>query len=905
MKEDRRMRPRHWLYTIPLGLRSLFRWAQADRELDDELRDHLERKTEEYVAQGMTPEEARRRARLDLDGIEQTKEKCRDTRKVNWIQDFIQDLHFGLRMLCKSPVFTAVAILTLALGIGANTAMFSVVQGVLLAPLPYSDPDRLVVIWESNPQFKQVVWSSYPNFRDWRRSALSFQQMAAVRWLHYDLTNPGAPEHILAAEVSSSFFDTLGVELPLGRSFSPQEDQRGGSRVVIISDRFWRNRFGGDANALGKIVSLSGVDYTVVGILPPHFSFDDEPYDPVEVCTPLAQGDPLLLDPRGAPAIVTIARLHFGVSMPQAEAEMSAIQEHLVQLYPDANKGLGISVVPLRQAFIGDVSRTLLMLLGAVCLVLLIASANVANLLLTRTAGRTREFAIRTALGASRSRAVRQLLTESLVLSLIGGAMGLMIARLGVRPLLLAVPGSLPRSENIGVNLSVLLYTLAVSIAVAILFGLVAAFKTSRADLQPALREGGRGATTAHHRMQNSLVVVQMALTLTLLVGACLLFRTLRKMLDTNPGFDTQGVITFKVGFSPSVLQTASGTRAAYRQFLERVRAIPRVEAADFTYIVPLKARSNVAPFWINSQKPAVVRTAPRMMVFNTGTDYLRAMNIPLLRGRFFTEGDTTESPCVAAIDNVFASTYFRGQDPLGQAITFGWTPPWGPCRIVGVVGHVRHWSLGNEESYTQTQAYYPLYQIPDQWVTGSEGFPATTIVVRTTLPVAAVMPAIKNAVSSTGKDQPIYAIQTMQKIAAQSMASQRFPMILLGAFAALALLLATVGIYGVISYSVAQRVHEIGVRMALGAEKQSIFRMIIGQGLRLAAIGLIIGASAALALARALVSFSGLLYGVRPSDPLTFLAVSILLTGIAVLACYIPARRAMRVDPMVALRYE
>jgi len=398
---------------------------------------------------------------------------------------------------------------------------------------------------------------------------------------------------------------------------------------------------------------------------------------------------------------------------------------------------------------------------------------------------------------------------------------------------------------------------------------------------------------------------VQMALTLTLLVGAGLLFRTLRKMLDTNPGFDTQGVITFKVGFSPSVLQTASGTRAAYRQFLERVRAIPRVEAADFTYIVPLKARSNVAPFWINSQKPAVVRTAPRMMVFNTGTDYLRAMNIPLLRGRFFTEGDTTESPCVAAIDNVFASTYFRGQDPLGQAITFGWTPPWGPCRIVGVVGHVRHWSLGNEESYTQTQAYYPLYQIPDQWVTGSEGFPATTIVVRTTLPVAAVMPAIKNAVSSTGKDQPIYAIQTMQKIAAQSMASQRFPMILLGAFAALALLLATVGIYGVISYSVAQRVHEIGVRMALGAEKQSIFRMIIGQGLRLAAIGLIIGASAALALARALVSFSGLLYGVRPSDPLTFLAVSILLTGIAVLACYIPARRAMRVDPMVALRYE
>jgi len=465
--------------------------------------------------------------------------------------------------------------------------------------------------------------------------------------------------------------------------------------------------------------------------------------------------------------------------------------------------------------------------------------------------------------------------------------------------------GSLPRSENIGVNTSVLLFTLFVSIAVAVLFGLAPALKDSKTDLQSALKEGGRGATTARHGVQNSLVILQMALTLMLLVGAGLLFRTIHRMSDTNPGFDTQHVITFKVGLSPSVTKTASGMRTAYRQLLESLRTLPGVQAADFTYIVPLKSRDNVAPFWIGSQMPAVVRAAPRMMVFDTGPDYLRAMSIPLLRGRFFTEDDTTKSPCVAAIDDVLASNYFRGQDPLGQTITFGWTPPWGPCRIIGVVGHVRHWGLGNESSYTQAQAYYPLYQIPDQWVMASEGFPATTIIVRTPLPDAAVIPAIKNVLYEIGKDQPIYNVESMEEIASESMSAQRFPMILLGAFAALALLLASVGVYGVISYSVTQRVHEIGIRMALGAEKQNIFRMVIAQGLRLALAGLVIGAGAALVLTRVLVTFANLLYGVKASDPLTFIAVSTLLTAIAVLACYIPARRAMRVDPLVALRYE
>jgi predicted permease len=870
--------------------------------LDEDIRDHIARETQDNIERGMTPEEARYAAMRKFGNVTLVKEETRAVWSFVWLEQLVEDVRFGLRVLGKNPGFTAVAVLTLALGIGANTAMFSIVDGVLLAPLPYSHPDQLVVIWENNLHFKQVVWPSYPNFKDWQRSARSFQRMAAVKWRYYDLTSPGSPEHLLGAGISSSFLDTLDVKLAFGRDFSSREDQRGGAPVAIISDELWRNRFAGNPQAVGKTVTLNGVDYSIIGILPPRFHFGDER---VDVYTPLAQGDPLMLDPRGAPAIVSIARLNSGVSMAQAQAEMNAIQDHLVQLYPDANKGLGASVMPLRQVLIGDVSGTLLVLFGAVGLVLLIACANVANLLLARSVGRTREFAIRAALGASRSRTVRQLLTESTLLSLGGAALGLTIANWGVRPVLTGMRGSLPRSENISVNTTVLLFTLFVSIAVAVLFGLAPALKNSKTDLQSALKEGGRGATTTHHRVQNSLVVLQMALTLMLLVGAGLLLRTIHRMWDTNPGFDAQHVITFKVGFSPSVTKTASDMRTAYRQLLERLRTLPGVQAADFTYIVPLKSRDNVAPFWIGSQKPDVIRAAPRMMVFDTGPDYLQAMSIPLLRGRFFTEDDTTKSPCVAAIDDVLASTYFRGQDPLGQTITFGWTPPWGPCRIVGVVGHVRHWGLGNESSYTQAQAYYPLYQIPDQWVTGSEGFPTTTIIVRTPLPAAAVIPAIKNVLYGMGKDQPIYNVESMQEIASESMSAQRFPMILLGTFAGLALLLASVGIYGVISYSVTQRVHEIGIRMALGAEKRTIFRLVVGQGLRLAFIGLATGLTAALILTRLLSSFSHLLYGVGANDLVTFVGVAAVLTGAAFLACYIPAHRATRVDPMVALRYE
>ncbi len=550
---------------------------------------------------------------------------------------------------------------------------------------------------------------------------------------------------------------------------------------------------------------------------------------------------------------------------------------------------------------VGDAGKMLLLLSGAVGLVLLIACANVANLLFARAAARVREFAVRSALGANRARLVRQLLTESVLLSLLGAGLGLLFAILGVKSVPAAVSENLPRSENIAVNGPVLLLTLCASIAVGILFGLAPALKSWNSDPQASLKEGGRGSTVAHHRTQSILVIVQMALTLVLLVGAGLLFRTLRHLSDVNPGFDIQHIMTFKVGVSHSLTKTAPSTRTAYQQLIERIRQIPGVQGADFTGSVPLNG-GWIMPFWIGSQKPASLQGAPRLVMFLTGPDYLRTMGIPLLRGRFFSPEDTTSSPCVMVIDSVLAGIYFPDSDPLGQTLSAGFSPV-GPCRIVGMVGHVKQWALNDSSTDIQTQAYFPLYQDPDQWV--PLNYPNMTIVVRTPLDVASVMPAIKSAVYGAGSDQPIFNVETMQQIVSESMSSQRFPMILLGAFAALALLLASVGIYGVISYSVAQRIHEIGIRMALGAHKRDVFRMVVGQGLALALAGLAIGVVAALILTRVLSSFSLLLYGVGASDPVTFITVSVMLLFVTVVACYIPTRRAMRVDAMVALRYE
>jgi predicted permease len=891
-----------------IRLGEFFRKPLRERDLSAEMETHLAMHTEDNLRAGMTPEEARRGALIQLGGLEQTKEIYRDRRGLPFLESFFQDVRHALRILRKSPGFTAVAILTLALGIGANSAIFSVVQGVLLAPLPYFQPNQLMYIREFNRTLKHPVWVSYPDFLDWRRSSRSFQQMAAQGGIDdFNLTSPGTPERLEGRTISSGFFSTLGANLALGREFSPEEDKHGGAPEIIITDRLWKERFRGSVDALGKSVALDGVDYTIVGVIPSRFWFGDH----ADVYLSVGQGNPLLLDDRTIPRVVCIARLKSGVTVAQAQSELDAVQENLDRLYPAADRGLATHVAPLKQEIVGDAGGMLLLLLGAVGIVLLIACANVANLLLARSAARTREFAIRSALGASRVRVVRQLLTESVLLSLAGGGLGLLAAKWSLSAVLAAGPESLlPRSANISVNHSVLFFAFGISLTVGILFGLAPALKSSRADLQTSLNAGGRGSTNSHYRAQSSLVIVQMALTLVLLAGAGLLFRTIRHLWEVNPGFDPRNVITFRVGLSPSLTKTPASKQIAYKQLVERIRQIPGVQAADLTVLVPLSQEVNSGPFLVGTQESASIPEAPRALFYWTGPDYLRVMGIRLLRGRYLTAEDTTNSPPVAVIDSALARTYFPGKDPIGQILTI---PHWRPVQIVGVVGHVQHWDLGNLENpesstvganrFIQNQIYASLYQLSDEWI--ANFYDGVTVTVRTPLDTAAVLPAIKAAVYGTGGGQPVYDVRTMQQLVSESMSSQRFPMILLGTFAGLALLLASVGIYGVISYSVAQRVNEIGIRMALGAEKRNIFRMIVGHGLRLALAGLAIGAVVALILTRLMSSFSHLLYGVGTNDPLTFAVVSLVLTVVAVLACYLPARRGTKVDPMVALRYE
>ena len=864
-------------------------------DLERDIRDHIAIETQENIERGMLPDEARSSALQKFGNVTRVKEEIWEVWSFPWLEQFFGDICFGARALRRNPGFAIVAILTLALGIGANTAIFSVVEGVVLAALPYPQPDRLAMVLESRPSIKQVD-ISYPDFRDWQDGARSFEQMAALTWRSYDLTGPGTSEHLDGMEVSSGFFATLGVKLVLGREFSRSEDRPNGAQTVIISDRLWRDRFASNPEALGKTVILDGAEFTIVGIMPPKFHL----WTDVDVYTPLGGGEPLLYNDRTIHSIACIARLKPDVSVAQAQGELNSVQANLDRLYPTADRNLGTDIVPLKQSIVGDTGGTLLLLLGAVGIVLLIACTNVANLLLARSAVRTREFAIRSALGASRARMVRQLFTESLLLAFTGGLLGLIVAQLGLRLVLTKFPESLPRSESIHLDIPVLLFVFGISLVVGILFGLAPALSSSRVNVQGSLKAGERGSTRAHPRAQNILVIIQVALTLVLLVSSGLLLRTIVQLWNVNPGFDRQHVITFKVGLSPSLTKTASSTRAAYRQLLDRIGEIPGVQAADFTNIVPLSEHDNGGPFWIGAQQSTSMQDAPHALYFETGPKYLQTMQIPLLRGRFFTPADNPASEPVVVIDNVLANTYFPHKDPVGQVITVA---HWRTARVIGVVGHVRHWGLGDAGTYNPSQIYISFYQLSDEWVpTFARDL---SVAVRTPLDAATIMPAIKNVVYGTGKDQPVYNVQTLQQIASDSMASQRLPMILLGAFAILALLLASVGIYGVLSYSVSQRIQEIGIRMALGAGRRDVLTMIIGQGLRLAIAGLLIGATGALVLTRLLSSFSRLLYRVRTSDPLTFMTMSLVLVGVSVFACYFPARRAARIDPAIALKYE
>ena len=809
---------------------------------------------------------------------------------------FLRNVKYAVRMLMRAPGFTAVAVLTLALGIGANTAIFSVVQAVLLAPLPYRQPDRLMMLTARNSH-GQRIYTSYPDFQDWQRSASSFERMAAFSFNAYDLSYPGASEHLTAARVSAGLFATLGTNLALGREFSTDEDHAGATPVAIITERLWQQHFSG-GDVLGRTVTLDGSPYTVVGVLPARFQFlgDEE----IEIYTPIGQADASLTTKRTTHAVAAIARLRSHVTRTQAEADLDAVQHNIDAQFPDLENGLGSSVLPLRDAITGEVSGMLLVLFASVGVVLLIACANVAALLLARAVERSREFAVRIALGAPRSRIVQQLLTESVLLSLAGAALGLFLAIYGVRPALALIPDALPRTADPHLNAPVLLFAVATAVLAGILFGLAPALKTWSTDRIGALKSGGRGVTSGHRRLQSTLVIGEVALTVVLLIGAGLLFRTLRNMWNAQPGFQPEHLVTFKVGLDPAGSSTPAQMRIAYQQLVERIRAIPGVQSADLTTLLPLTGQHDELPFWLGSNKPPSLAEAPRAVTYCIGPDYFRAMGIQLLRGRFFTEADNLNSPPVVIIDQDFASAYFANSDPLGRTITFVNNVGY---RVVGIVDHVQHWSLGSPPPFAKIEAYTPFYQLTDEWLPVMHS--DTTIVARTTLGMGSLLPALKSALYGGDSGQPIYELRSMEQIVSDSMGGQRFPTLLLTFFAGLALVLAAIGLYGLLANAVQQRTREIGIRMAMGAETGDVFRMVVGNGLKLALTGVALGIAAALVLTRVVSSLSHLIYGVGPNDPVTIISVSLLLVAVAALACYVPARRATRVAPTLALRQE
>jgi predicted permease len=897
-----------WNEEIRKRLASLKLAPTREAEIVEELAQHVEDRYRELLTGGTAEAEAYRVALEELSDHELLPRELRRVEqpvalepvvlggggRKNILADVWQDLRYGFRMLRKNPGFTAVAVLTLALGIGANTAIFSVVNGVLLRPLPYPEPARLMMIYEKTPEFSQNS-VSYPNFLDWRRENHSFTDMGAFRGHDFNFTGSGQPERLSGEYVSASLFPVLGVNPLLGRNFLPQEDQQGAGGVVVLTYGLWKRRFGADSNILGKALTLNARDYTVIGVLPSDFRFRDQ----ADLYVPLDQWNSVQLHEREVhPGLHVVGRLKPGVTMAAAQAEMTSIARALAQQYPKANAGHGVTVVQMKDDMVGYIRPTLLLLLGAVGFVLIIACANVANLLLARSTTRSREFAIRAALGANRRRVVRQLLTESVLLALGASVFGLLLASWGTHLVLAAVPDTLPRSQEIRLDPRVLLFTLAVSVLTGILFGLAPAFHSLNVNPQECLKEGARGSGGGRHRAEGVFVVVEVGLAVILLAGAGLMMQSIWRLWRVDPGFNTGHVLTTQVALSPTVMASPSGIRLAYRQLLDRVATIPGVQSAAITTLVPLSDTDNELPFWLGggSQPPQAQMTSALFSLVSS--DYLHVMGIPLLKGRFFRDQDTLVSTPVVVIDDVMARHIFPGQDAVGKQINLMMV---GPVQIAGVVGHVKHWGLdADDTAKVRDEIYFPFTQVPDKFM--SEGVAGVTLAVRTAPDPLSVVSAVRAQVAGPTEDQPIYGVQTMEQIISGSLAERRFAMLLLIIFASTALVLAAVGIYSVMSYAVSRRTHELGVRMALGASRGEILTLVVREGMALAAIGTLGGLTVAIGVTRLMAS---LLYGVRPADPATFAAVSLLLVGIAFLACYLPAWRATKVDPIVALRYE
>jgi putative ABC transport system permease protein len=879
------------------------------KELNDELQSHLSMARQDLVDRGATPNNANAAARREFGNVALVEYVTRDQWRGRWLDEFVQDFRFAIRTLRKSPGFTAIAILTLALGIGANTSLFSVVNAVLLDPIPYPHPEQLVMIHESKPNFRTGS-ISYPNFRDWQHDNHSFSSMAVVRATSFTLTGLGEAEELRAQFISSDFFSLLGVKPVIGRFFAPGEDEIGAAPIVLVSANFWHRKLSGSTDVVGKTLNLDGKAYTVVGVAPASFDlFQRAAVVPVDVYAPIGQWNNPILNKREAGlGIHGVGRLKPGVTLDQATADMERVTDNLAQAYPTADKGIGATLVDFRKEMLGDVQRVLWVLLGAVGFVLLIACANVANLLLARSTGRTREFAIRTALGASRRRLVRQLLTESLLLALSGGALGLLLAQMVTRTATQSLPFQLPRAAEIGIDGHVLFFTAGIALLAGILFGIVPALRTSHPHLHDTLKEGGRGGSGSRNRAQGAFVVAEMAMALVLLVGAGLMVRSLVVLWRTNPGFDPANVVTFGLALPPSTLgASADAIRSQVRDLDRKFAAIPGVDAASQAWTAFPFGSDDEQLFWIDGEpKPTNENDMKWSLSYVVQPDYLNVLKIPIRRGRFFNEHDDEHSPAVAVVDEEFARKYFPGQDPIGKRVHMSHLEMGENGKlfeIVGVVGHVNQWGLDSDlKEELRAQIYFSCVQMPDDYIVGVPGGGGTFLAIRSALPTEQLVDSLRRTSREINSDQAVYNVQTMDSVISASLAARRFSMILLASFAALALLLSSIGIYGVVSYVVGQKTREIGLRVALGASRAAVMRMILSQGGRLAAAGVVVGLAASFVLTRFM---SAMLFGVSASDPATFVAVAAVLTAVALAACYIPARRAMQVDPMVALRHE
>jgi putative ABC transport system permease protein len=882
-----------WLNILSTRLRALLGRDSVIDDINEEMRLHVEMEAEANVARGMTEEEARRAALLAFGNVGIVRDSAYDVRGGGAMETLWQDLRFGARMLWKSPGFTLVAIVALALGIGANTAIFSVVDALLLRALPYRHANRLVVIWEhkSGGINKHNVVAP-ANFLDWQEQAQAFDEIAAFVDVRFNLTGMGAPVEVPAQVSTGNLFELLGAQAALGRTYTTADEEPGHDNVVVLSHELWQRQFGGDLAIVGKTLTMNGHAVTVIGVMPSDFKWfikeNSLTGKPAELWTPNRWTDRR----RVGRFLSAVARLKPGVSVAQGQAEMDTIADRFEQQYPDFSKGWGVELVPVRTQLAGEITKPLLVLLGAVAFVLLIACANVANLMMARAAARQKEMAIRTALGAGRWRVVRQLLTESVMLALMGGVVGLLLALWGVDLLVSLSPPNLISRADVGLSLPVLGFTFGVSLLTGIIFGLLPALEAARSDPQEALKESGRSVMSSprSRRVRSAFVIAEIALALVLLVGAGLMMKSFLRLAAVNPGFDAQKLLTMRVLLPRAKYPDDAKRIAFFRQAVERMQALPGVRAASAATELPFGGLGSATDFAIVGQPAPPAGNNQTTDVHATDENYFRTLNIPIIKGRTYTAQEATEDHHVVVINETLARQYFPDTNPIGQRLVIDMKDQNLPDEIIGIVGDAKYTTLEGEP---HAMVYWPHSQLPNS---------AMTIVLRTTGDPMGYSPAAQREIQGLDKDQPVADVRTMESLIGESISRTRFGTLLLDVFAAVALLLATVGIYGVMAYSVVQRTHEIGIRMALGAQVSDIFRLVVSQGLLLILCGVALGLSAAFALTRLLAS---LLYGVSATDPTVFVGLSVLLTLVAFVASYVPARRATKVDPLIALRYE